>query len=78
MLQAEIAEMAQKYREGQCLYCMKPNRLLVPLQCGLKHKYCVLCFTHLTRITRVKKGLVNRFLYQDAIKCPQCQEIILI
>jgi hypothetical protein len=32
----------------------------------------------LTKITRVKKGLVNRFLYQDAIKCPQCQEIILL
>lgn len=31
---------------------------------------------NLIKITRVKKGLVHRFKYEDAVKCPQCSEIV--
>lgn len=51
---------------------------MVPLQCGLVHKYCSECYMNLIKITRVKKGLVHRFKYEDAIKCPQCSEIVLL
>lgn len=30
------------------------------------------------KITRIKKGLVNRFTDRDAIKCPLCNEICMI
>lgn len=48
------------------------------IDCGLKHSFCAQCIVNLCKITRIKKGLVHRFKYQDAIKCPQCYEIILI
>ena len=74
MLQAIEA----KYPEGKCNYCMRSNVQVMKIECGLKHSFCAQCIVNLCKITRIKKGLVHRFKYQDAIKCPQCFEIILI
>ena len=48
------------------------------LKCGLEHMYCAQCFDNLIKITRIKKGLTHRLVYADAIKCPQCTEIVFM
>jgi hypothetical protein len=73
-----IKSMEQKYPEGKCGYCMQENKQIMPLNCGLKHGYCCECMMALIKITRIKKGLVKRFMFNDAAKCPQCNEIVVL
>ena len=70
-----LAAMEQKYPEGQCTYCMKTGRQLMPIPCGLQHRFCDSCLYNMIKITRIKKGLYDRFVDIDAIKCPKCNEI---
>ena len=60
---AMLKAIELKYPEGKCLYCMRENRQIMAIDCGLKHKYCSTCIINLCKITRIKKGLVHRFKY---------------
>ena len=73
-----IKSMETKYPEGKCGYCMAEPKNIMTLNCGLKHGYCCECMIALLKITRIKKGLVQRFLHSDAAKCPQCNEIVVV
>lgn len=69
--------METDYPEDTCPYCMQARHLM-PLGCGSKHRFCSKCLTNMIKITRVKKGLVKRFQFEDAIKCPDCAEIVVL
>lgn len=70
--------MEQKYKEGTCNYCCRPFRNLMKLECSGGHEFCPDCVLNLVKITRIKKGLVDRFTQTDAIKCPECYEITIM
>lgn len=46
--------------------------------CGLNHRFCECCIYNLIKITKIKKGLYDRFVETDAIKCPKCNEISVL
>ena len=70
--------MEKSYPTGTCGYCMKTGRQIMKLGCGLAHGYCCDCIESLIKVTRIKKGLVERFMYTDAAKCPKCNEIVVV
>ena len=70
--------MENKYREGTCGYCVRQHRHLVKLECGMGHEFCCDCMINLIKITRIKKGLVDKFTHNDAVKCPECFEITIV
>ena len=43
----------------------------------MRHAFCPHCVQALIKITRIKKGLTKRFEFDDAIKCPECAEILV-